>query len=82
MAIRGTADEVSGAVIATAVDAASPLVKDDRRSAAQRRLDGLTEICQRFLASADARDGHVGVARDALRRRAGDVAHPGQHRAG
>jgi hypothetical protein len=53
MAIRGTADEVSGAVIATAVDTASPFVKDDRRSAAQRRLDGLAEICRRFLASAD-----------------------------
>ncbi len=53
MAISGTADEESGAVIATAVDAASPLVAGDTRSAAQRRLDGLRELCARFLASPD-----------------------------
>ncbi len=65
MVIRGNADEESGAVIATAVDAASPLVKDDRRTAAQRRLDGLAGICRRFLASPDAprtaRGGHPHV---------------------
>lgn len=53
-AIRGNADEESGAVIATAVNAASPLVKGDRRTAAQRRLDGLAGICRRFLGSSDA----------------------------
>jgi hypothetical protein len=54
MAIRGTADEVSGATIATAVDTAAPLLPGDTRTAAQRRLDGLTEICRRFLADPDA----------------------------
>jgi hypothetical protein len=50
VALRGTADEVSGATIATAVDLASPLLAGDTRTAAQRRLDGLTEICRRYLA--------------------------------
>jgi len=54
MAIRGTADETSGAVLATAVDTIAPLEPGDARSAAQRRLDGLTEICRRFLADPDA----------------------------
>lgn len=63
-ALRGTADEVSGAVIATAVDAASPPVTGDPRTPAQRRLDGLTEICRRFLADPAApsvRGGHPHV---------------------
>jgi hypothetical protein len=54
MAIRGTADEASGAMLATAVDTIAPLEPGDSRSAAQRRLDGLTEICRRFLADPDA----------------------------
>ena len=54
--VAGTflADEVSGSVILTALDAASPLVSGDGRTAAQRRLDALTDICRRFLASPDA----------------------------
>jgi hypothetical protein len=54
MDIRGTADETSGAVLATAVDTIAPLEPGDARSGAQRRLDGLTEICRRFLADPDA----------------------------
>lgn len=61
LAITGTADEVSGATLATAVDAASPLLPGDRRTAARRRLDGLVAICRRYLASPDApRTGRVG----------------------
>jgi hypothetical protein len=48
------ADEVSGSVILTALDAAAPLVTGERRTSAQRRLDALADICRRFLASADA----------------------------
>jgi hypothetical protein len=54
MAITGTADEVTGATIATAVDLASPLTTDDNRTAARRRLDGLADICRRYLADPDA----------------------------
>ena len=51
--VAGTflADEVSGSLIMTAVDAASPLVKGDGRTAAQRRLDAITDICRRYLGS-------------------------------
>lgn len=52
--IRGLADDVNGSLIGTAVDAASPLVPGDRRTAAQRRLDALGDICRRFLAGPDA----------------------------
>jgi hypothetical protein len=38
MAIHGTADEVTGAVLATAIDTAGPLVSGDTRTAARRRL--------------------------------------------
>ena len=48
------ADEVSGSLILTAVNAACPLVSGDRRTAAQRRLDGFADICRRYLASPDA----------------------------
>lgn len=71
LAISGLADDVSGAVIATAVDTAVPVVTGDGRTPAQRRLDGLVEICQRYLASPDApRQGggghpHVIVTMDA-----------------
>jgi len=70
------ADEVSGSVIMTAVDAASPLVAGDRRTAAQRRLDGITEICRRYLGSPDAPmsgggHSHVIVTMDS------DTAHGG-----
>ena len=54
IAFTGLADEVNGSLIATAVDAASPVVSGDPRTAAQRRLDGLAEIAKRFLESADA----------------------------
>lgn len=54
MAFTGLADEVNGSLIATAVDAASPVVSGDPRTAAQRRLDGLAEIAKRFLETADA----------------------------
>lgn len=71
VALSGLADETSGAVIATAVDAASPPVTDDRRTPSQRRLDGLTDICRRYLEAPDAprRGGghpHVLVSTDAV----------------
>ncbi len=52
--LRGLADEVTGALLATAIDAANPPVTGDRRTAAQARLDALGEICRKFLASPDA----------------------------
>jgi len=58
--LSGLADEVSGSTIATAVDAASPLQPGDRRTAARRRLDGLTEICRAYLASPQAPRGGAG----------------------
>ena len=48
-AITGTADETTGAAIVAAIDAASPLVTGDTRTAARRRLDGLHQICQHWL---------------------------------
>ncbi len=54
LAIHGTADEVSGSVLATAVAAATPPVSGDTRTPAQIRLDGLVEICQRYLEGPDA----------------------------
>ena len=54
MAMSGLADEVTGALIATAVDTAAPLVPGDTRTAARRRLDGLGEIARRFLTDPDA----------------------------
>ena len=55
-AIAGTADETTGAAIVAAVDAASPLVTGDTRTAARRRLDGLHRICRHWLDTA-APDG-------------------------
>lgn len=52
--ISGLADEVSGALIASAIDTASPLVTGDRRNPAQRRLDAITDICRRYLADPDS----------------------------
>jgi Domain of unknown function (DUF222) len=51
--IRGLADEVNGAILATAIDAASPLVSGETRTAAQRRLDALAEICRAYLNNPD-----------------------------
>ena len=52
--LRGLADEVTGALLATAIDAANPPVSGDRRTAAQSRMDALAEICRKFLGSPDA----------------------------
>ncbi len=54
LAIHGTADEVSGSVLATAVAAATPPVSGDTRTPAQIRLDGLVDICRRYLEGPDA----------------------------
>jgi len=54
MAFSGLADEVTGSLIATAIDTAAPLVPGDERTAARRRLDGLADIARRYLADADA----------------------------
>lgn len=51
---RFVADELNGAVILEALDAAGPPVAGDTRSSAQRRLDALADVCRRFLASPDA----------------------------
>jgi hypothetical protein len=48
----GTADETTGAVVKAAIEAASPLVKGDTRTAARRRLDGLHQICRHWLDTA------------------------------
>ncbi len=45
----GTMDETTGAAIKAAIDAASPLVTGDTRTAARRRLDGLHAICRHWL---------------------------------
>ena len=62
MSISGSADPVSGSLLATAVDTAAPLVAGDRRTAARRRLDGLADICRAYLAHPDTgragRGGH------------------------
>jgi Domain of unknown function (DUF222) len=52
--LRGLADEVTGAVLATAIDAANPPVSGDTRTPAQQRMDALAEICRRYLGSPDA----------------------------
>jgi hypothetical protein len=52
--LRGLADEVTGAVLMTAIDAANPLVSGDTRTAAQSRMDALADICRKYLASPDA----------------------------
>jgi Domain of unknown function (DUF222) len=54
LAIHGTADEVTGALLATAIDTAGPLVTGDKRTAARRRLDALADICRAYLADPDA----------------------------
>ena len=53
LAIHGTADEVTGALLATAIDTAGPLVSGDTRTAARRRLDALADICRAYLADPD-----------------------------
>jgi hypothetical protein len=52
--LRGLADEVTGAVLATAIDAANPPVSGDTRTAAQQRLDALGDICRKYLGSPEA----------------------------
>ncbi len=54
MVFTGTADEVTGSLIATALDVAGPLVPRDTRTAARRRLDALAELARRYLADPDA----------------------------
>jgi hypothetical protein len=53
LAIHGSADEVTGALLATAIDTAGPLVTGDKRTAARRRLDALADICRAYLADPD-----------------------------
>jgi hypothetical protein len=52
--IRGLADEVTGALLMTAINAANPPVPGDRRSAAQSRMDALADIARKFLGSPHA----------------------------
>ncbi|MGZ4596948.1 MAG: DUF222 domain-containing protein [Actinomycetes bacterium] len=58
--LAGLADEVTGAVLMTAIDTASPLVPGDRRTCAQRRLDALTDICRSYLAAPSTTTGGGG----------------------
>ncbi len=51
-AISGTADETTGAAVVAALDAAAPLVRGDRRTAARRRLDGLHTLARHWLDTA------------------------------
>jgi hypothetical protein len=53
LAIHGTADEITGALLATAIDTAGPLVPGDTRTPARRRLDALADICRAYLADPD-----------------------------
>jgi hypothetical protein len=52
--LRGLADEVTGGLLMTAIDAANPPVSGDTRSAAQSRMDALADICRKYLGSPDA----------------------------
>ena len=63
VSISGSADPVSGSLLATAVDSAAPLVAGDTRTAARRRLDGLADICRAYLAHPDTRAGRGGHPR-------------------
>lgn len=47
-------EPVVGSALLTALDAAAPLVPGDKRSAPQRRADGLGDISRHFLSTADA----------------------------
>ena len=81
LAIRGTADEVSGSVLATAVAAATPPVTGDTRTPAQIRLDGLVEICKRYLEGPDAPTrggGHPHVLVTVDQHTLGTTGHTGQ----
>ena len=60
VSISGSADPVSGSLLATAVDTAAPLTAGDRRTAARRRLDGLADICRAYLANPDPDTGRTG----------------------
>jgi hypothetical protein len=77
-------DPVAGAVVLTALSAASAPVSGDTRSACQRNADALTDICTRFLASPDAPragGGHphliVTVDADSLASAPGSPGSPG-----
>jgi hypothetical protein len=47
-------EPVTGCTVLTALDAAAPLVRGDRRSPAQQRADALAVIARHFLETADA----------------------------
>lgn len=46
-------DPAAGSALLTAIDAGAPLEPGDRRSAPQRRADGLAEVVRHFLATGD-----------------------------
>ena len=65
--IKGLADEVTGAVLLTAIDAANPPVTGDTRSAAQQRMDALASLSRflckgRFIGRAGCGRGRPGSA--------------------
>jgi hypothetical protein len=77
-------DPVAGAVVLTALSAASAPVSGDTRSACQRNADGLTDICRQALSTAEDRKSggghpHVIVTVDAetLQSAPGSPGSPG-----
>jgi hypothetical protein len=82
MHISGLADEVTASVVATAIDAASPPVTGDSRTAAQRRMDGLADICRRYLAAPDAPRAAGGHPQVILTLDAATLAGPGSGHGG
>jgi Domain of unknown function (DUF222) len=77
--IRGLADEVTGALLMTAVNAASSLVVGEDRTASQRRLDAAADICRAYLASADAPTTGGGHAHLIVNLEAESLVPPGCH---
>jgi hypothetical protein len=77
-------DPVAGAVVLTALSAASTPVSGDTRSASQRNADGLSDICRASLSTAEDRKsggGHphviVTVDADSLASAPGSAGSPG-----
>jgi hypothetical protein len=77
--IRGLADEVTGALLMTAINAASTLVAGEDRTASQRRLDGVADICRLYLASPNAPMTGGGHAHLILTLEAESLVPPGGH---
>jgi hypothetical protein len=74
MALHGLADEVTGALLATAIDTAAPPTPGDTRTPARRRLDGLNRpgfSGGRVLPAAGSQSALLCGSRSLLLRRVG-----------